>query len=67
MTGRLQKDVDVPGFLTREELEMPQLPAHCKKLTEAGRVQTARIFLLSLCQQLKMFLSGRLTMALVLR
>jgi hypothetical protein len=34
---------------------MPQLQAHCTKLTEAGRVQTARKFLHSLCQQLTTF------------
>jgi hypothetical protein len=53
--GRLQKDDDVPGFNTAEETEMPQLQAHCKRLTEAGRIQTARTFLLSLCQLLTTF------------
>lgn len=55
MSGRLQKDDSVPGFKTPEETEMPQLQAHCKKLTEAGRIQTAKMFLLSLCQQLTTF------------
>lgn len=55
MSGRLQKDDAVPGFKTPEETEMPQLQAHCRKLTEAGRIQTARTFLLSLCQQLTTF------------
>jgi hypothetical protein len=55
MSGRLQKDDAVPGFKVPEETEMPQLQAHCKKLTEAGRIQTARTFLLSLCQQLTTF------------
>ncbi|KAH3977063.1 hypothetical protein HBI56_016220 [Parastagonospora nodorum] len=55
MSGRLQKDEPVPGFETPEETEIPQLQAHCKKLTEAGRIQTARMFLLSLCQQLTTF------------
>ncbi|KAF2471415.1 uncharacterized protein BDR25DRAFT_223354 [Lindgomyces ingoldianus] len=55
MCGRLQKDDTVPGFKTREETEIPQLQAHCKKLTEAGRIQTARTFLLNLCQQLTTF------------
>jgi hypothetical protein len=55
MSGRLQKDDAVPGFKIPEETEMPQLQAHCKKLTEAGRIQTARTFLLSLCQQLTTF------------
>lgn len=34
---------------------MPQLQTHCKKLTEAGRVQTCRNFLLSVCQLLTAF------------
>jgi glycerol-3-phosphate cytidylyltransferase-like family protein len=55
MSGRLQKDDDVPGFKVPEETEMPQLQAHCAKLTEAGRVQTARTFLLNSCQQLTTF------------
>jgi len=55
MCGRLKKDDSVPGFTTPEETGMPQLQAHCTKLTEAGRVQTARSFLLSLCQQLMTF------------
>lgn len=37
MCGRLQKDDPVPGFETAEETEIPQLQAHCKKLTEAGQ------------------------------
>jgi hypothetical protein len=53
--GRLQKDDSVPGFKIPEETEIPQLQAHCKKLTEAGRIQTCRTFLLSLCQQLNTF------------
>lgn len=55
MCGRLRKDDAVPGFKRPEETGMPQLRAHCKKLTEAGRIQTARTFLLSLCQQLTTF------------
>jgi hypothetical protein len=34
---------------------MPQLQAHCKKLTEAGRIQACRTFLLIFCQQLTTF------------
>ncbi|KAJ4989063.1 tat pathway signal sequence [Stagonosporopsis vannaccii] len=52
MCGRLQKDDAVPGFNTFEETGVPQLQAHCKMLTEAGRVQTCRSFLLSVCQLL---------------
>ncbi|KAH8716864.1 hypothetical protein GQ44DRAFT_624695 [Phaeosphaeriaceae sp. PMI808] len=55
MCGRLQKDATVPGFKIPDETEVPQLQAHCKKLTEAGRIQTARTFLLNLCQQLTTF------------
>lgn len=55
MCGRLKKDDAVPGFNTPEETEMPQLQAHCKKLTEAGRVQSCRNFLLSVCQLLTTF------------
>ncbi|KAF2688782.1 hypothetical protein K458DRAFT_414486 [Lentithecium fluviatile CBS 122367] len=55
MCGRLKKDENVPGFKTLEETEMPQLQAHCRKLTEAGRIQTCRSFLLSLCAQLTTF------------
>ncbi|ORY18048.1 hypothetical protein BCR34DRAFT_474147 [Clohesyomyces aquaticus] len=55
MSGRLQKDDGVPGFKTPEETEIPQLQAHCKKLTETGRMQTARTFLLNMCQQLATF------------
>jgi hypothetical protein len=55
MCGRLAKDDAVPGFNTPEETEVPQLQAHCKKLTEAGRVQSTRVFLRSLCQQLTTF------------
>lgn len=55
MCGRLQKDDPVPGFEMPEETEMPQLQAHCKKLTEAGRVQNCRNFLLSVCQLLITF------------
>lgn len=55
MCGRLQKDDGVPGFTSPEETEIPQLQAHCKKLTEGGRIQTCRSFLLSLCQLLATF------------
>lgn len=55
MCGRLQKDDAVPGFKHPEETEIPQLQAHCQRLTEGGRIQTARTFLLSLCQQLTTF------------
>jgi hypothetical protein len=55
MCGRLKKDDAVPGFHRKEETWIPQLQAHCKKLTEAGRVQNCRSFLNSLCSQLTTF------------
>lgn len=53
--GRLQKDDSVSGFRTAEETEMPLLQTHCRKLTEASRIQNGRAFLLGLCQQLVAF------------
>ncbi|KAH7416967.1 Dynamin family-domain-containing protein [Cadophora sp. MPI-SDFR-AT-0126] len=50
--GRLQRDKAVPGFRTAEETEIPQLQAHCKKLTEAGRASNCRNFLTNLSQLL---------------
>jgi GTPase SAR1 family protein len=55
MCGRMQKDDGVPGFVTPEETEVPQLQDHCKKLTEGGRIQTSRTFLTSVCQMLTTF------------
>lgn len=37
LAGRMKKDNDVPGFETAEQTEIPQLQAHCMKLTENGR------------------------------
>jgi Dynamin family len=37
LQGRFRKEANVPGFQTIEETEIPQLQAHCKKLTEASR------------------------------
>ncbi|KAH7364551.1 putative GTPase SLIP-GC [Rhexocercosporidium sp. MPI-PUGE-AT-0058] len=48
--GRLQRDKAVPGFRTAEETEIPQLQAHCKKLTEAGRALNCRKYLTNLSQ-----------------
>lgn len=55
MQGRLVKDDGVPGFMVPEETEIPQLQSHCRKLTESGRIQTARTFLLNVCQLLTTF------------
>ncbi|KAK4507357.1 hypothetical protein PRZ48_001092 [Zasmidium cellare] len=45
LQGRMKKDNDVPGFRNIDETEIPQLQAHCKKLTEKGRQATCRRFL----------------------
>ncbi|KAI4946500.1 hypothetical protein J4E91_007188 [Alternaria rosae] len=55
MCGRMQKDDEVPGFVTPEETEVPQLQNHCNKLTEGGRIHTSRTFLTSVCQMLTTF------------
>ncbi|KAJ4310762.1 hypothetical protein N0V94_008285 [Neodidymelliopsis sp. IMI 364377] len=55
MCKRLQKDDPVPGFNAPEETEMPQLQTHCRKLTELGRGQSSRNFLLGVCQLLSTF------------
>ncbi|CAG5158211.1 uncharacterized protein ALTATR162_LOCUS5040 [Alternaria atra] len=55
LCGRLVKDDPVPGFTNTEETGIPQLQAHCKKLTAGGRIQISRSFLLNLCQLLTAF------------
>ncbi|TGO46555.1 hypothetical protein BCON_0318g00050 [Botryotinia convoluta] len=50
LNGRLKKDATIPGFRNVQETEIPQLQAHCKKLTEAGRSAACRRFLNSLLQ-----------------
>lgn len=50
LCGRLQRDKSVPGFSSLEETEIPQLQAHCKRLTEAGRTSVCRRFLNSFSQ-----------------
>ena len=53
LQGRLAKDnVNAPGFRSVEETEVPQLQAHCKKLTEAGRASSCRAFLTNFSQTL---------------
>ena len=52
LNGRLRKDPPVPGFVTTAETEIPQLQAHCKKLTEIGRVANCKAFLNKLSQLL---------------
>jgi len=50
MSGRLQRDSAVPGFMTPEETEIPQLQKHCKGLTEDVRASNCRQFLTDIQQ-----------------
>ncbi|KAF2102156.1 hypothetical protein NA57DRAFT_35654, partial [Rhizodiscina lignyota] len=50
LSGRLEKDSAVSGFTTVEQTEVPQLQDHCRKLTESGRIASARAFLNQLSQ-----------------
>ena len=52
LQGRLRKDPKVPGFKTVKETEIPQLQAHCEKLTETGRSANCRSFINKLSQLL---------------
>lgn len=53
LSGRLQKDdFNAAGFQSVQDTEIPQLQAHAKKLTEAGRAADSRRFLNSLVQLL---------------
>lgn len=52
LQGRMRKDPKVPGFVTAEETEIPQLQAHCKQLTEAGRSSNCKRFINNLSQLL---------------
>ncbi|KAK3723591.1 hypothetical protein LTR37_001843 [Vermiconidia calcicola] len=52
LSGGLQKDNEVAGFATKDQTEIPQLQAHCKKLTINGRQANCRRFLNSLSQLL---------------
>ena len=52
LSGRLQKDGDVNGFTSPDQTEIPQLQAHCRKLTEAGRLAGCRSFLNNLSRLL---------------
>lgn len=45
LSGRMQKDREVAGFTAAEQTEIPQLQAHCKKLTEHGRQASCKRFL----------------------
>lgn len=52
LSGRLQKDSDVNGFAHPDQTEIPQLQAHCRKLTEGGRQVSCKSFLNGLSQLL---------------
>ncbi len=52
LQGRLRKDPHIAGFTTIEETEIPQLQAHCEKLTENGRSANCRSFINKLNQLL---------------
>jgi hypothetical protein len=52
LSGRLQKDGVVNGFTSLSQTEIPELQAHCRKLTEAGRMQGCRSFLNNLSRLL---------------
>lgn len=52
LSGRLEKDADVNGFTSLSQTEIPQLRAHCRKLTEAGRQAGCKSFLNSLSRLL---------------
>lgn len=50
LSGRMKKDSPVPGFTDLAQTEVPQLQAHCKKLTVKGRQASCRRFLNSVKQ-----------------
>lgn len=52
LKGRLKKDAPVCGFSSVEETEIPQLQAHCEKLTETGRSASCQAFMTKLSQLL---------------
>lgn len=52
LQGRLRKDPKIPGFSALEETEIPQLQAHCKQLTVAGRTSNCKRFINNLSQLL---------------
>lgn len=52
LQGRLKKDPIIPGFKVLEETEIPQLQAHCKQLTMAGRTSNCKRFINNLSQLL---------------
>ncbi|EOA88473.1 uncharacterized protein SETTUDRAFT_107546 [Exserohilum turcica Et28A] len=53
--GHMRKDDRVSGFTNADDTGIPQLQAHCRKITEPGRIQTSRNFLHAFCQLLNSF------------
>ena len=45
LKGRFRKDPNITGFTTTDETEIPQLQAHCEKLTESGRSANCKAFI----------------------
>lgn len=52
LQGRLERDPHIAGFTSIDQTEIPQLQAHCEKLTETGRSANCRIFINKLSQLL---------------
>lgn len=53
LAGRLEKDaVQIDGFASLDDTEIPQLQEHAKRLTESGRISTGELFLNELSQLL---------------
>lgn len=53
LAGRLEKDsVQIDGFTSLNDTEIPQLQEHARKMTEAGRKHTSQLFLNELNQLL---------------
>ena len=45
LQGRLRKDPNIAGFSNIDQTEIPQLQAHCEKLTETGRSASCMTFI----------------------
>lgn len=53
LSGRLEKDaVQIDGFASLDDTEIPQLQEHAKRLTEGDRISTCQLFLNELNQLL---------------
>jgi hypothetical protein len=52
LSGRLEKDGDVNGFTLLNQTGIPDLQAHCRKLTETGRQDGCKSFINSLSRLL---------------